>query len=286
MKINKIISYAGAMLIVTSCSNDPALSEWGSVALQVNATIDAEATTRLGTTATAFTEGNEITVFASEGSTVTGYTYTAAADGTFASTSGYVFNTEQTVQFFAYYPTVSSDEIAIDLTGEQSDALDQLYAESVTAHIAYPTVNFTFKHLMSKLTFVLKDGGGFSSFKDATVTLENVPLTTGTLYPKQRKLVNEAGQTPATITAVLTTEETTTAEVILFPAAEAQTFTLKITLGEISYTKELSLAPTAGINYAYEVTVTKQGLYIASPVITAWNDVLSNGELSLKVPTE
>jgi hypothetical protein len=32
------------------------------------------------------------------------------------------------------------------------------------------------------------------------------------------------------------------------------------------------------------VTVTKQGLYIASPTITAWNDVTSSGELSLKIP--
>jgi hypothetical protein len=293
MKINKIIAYAGAMLIATACSNDQTSNDWGNVALEVNATINAEATTRLGTTATAFAQGDKITVFASEGGTVTGYTYTAAGDGTFSSTNGYLFNTEEKVKFFAYYPAADSDEITLDLT-KQGDDLDLLFADEVTSQIALPTVNFVFDHLLSKLTFVLNDGGGFSSFKDATVTLKGFEFTQATCYLKENRIASDVDSSPRTIEAILTTEEssddegtvtsTSTAEAIIFPETDKQDFTLTISLNGIDYTKELSITPKSGTNYRYEVTVTKQGLYIASPTITAWNDVTSSGELSLKIP--
>jgi hypothetical protein len=160
--------------------------------------------------------------------------------------------------------------------------------------MALPTVNFTFKHVMSKLTFVLSDGGGFSSFKGATVTLEGISQTTGTFYPKQQLVVNEK-QDSGTITAIFKAEESSeneeespaagTAEVLLFPTTKKESFTLKITLGGNDYTKELSLTPSAGNNYRYEVTVTQQGLTISSPIITAWDNVIAKEDLSMTVPT-
>jgi hypothetical protein len=281
------------MLIATACSNDTASNDLEDVTLEVYASIETKASTRLGITTTEFAKDAQISVFASEGGDVTSYTYTAVGDGTFSSTNGYHFNSEEAVTFFAYYPAVSSDEVTMDLT-KQDDNLDLLVSQNTTALMALPTVNFTFKHVMSKLTFVLSDGGGFSSFKGATVTLEGISQTTGTFYPKQQLVVNEK-QDSGTITAIFKAEESSeneeespaagTAEVLLFPTTKKESFTLKITLGGNDYTKELSLTPSAGNNYRYEVTVTQQGLTISSPIITAWDNVIAKEDLSMTVPT-
>jgi hypothetical protein len=263
MKIKNIV-YAAAATLLAACSNESGINVSEPVALQVNATITNTAT-RLGYAGKSFVTGTEISLFA-DGST-TPLTYTAGEDGSsFSSTSGYLFNKEEMVKFTALYPTLETGGEAIPVnTATQSDNLDILFANG-KASIFAPELTLKFTHVMSKLTFTLVAGNGFTTqeLEDATVTLTGI-TTDGTFSTTTGTVT--AGSTTGNISAV---KQQTTAEAIVVP--QSATFTLKVTVNNMDYTKRLTASLAAGNNYSYPVTLNKESMTVGTVTIADWTD--------------
>jgi hypothetical protein len=254
------------------------------VALQVNATIE-NAATRTGFTGTSFAKGTEISLFA-DGST-TPLTYTAGADGnSFSSTPGYLFGSEQSVKFTAVYPAFEAGGEAITVsTATQSNDLDILFANG-KASIFAPELSLKFAHVMSKLTFTLTAGDGFTAqeLQDATVTLTGI--TTDATFSTTTGAVT-IGSTKGDVTAAKQQSAgigggaaTATAEAIVVP--QSATFTLKVTINNMDYTKKLTATLAAGNNYSYPVTLNKQSMTVGSVTIADWTDKEADDDVNMK----
>jgi hypothetical protein len=284
MKIKNIV-YAATATLLAACSSESEINVSEQVALQVNATIE-NAATRTGFTGTSFAKGTEISLFADGGTTP--LTYTAGDNGSsFSSTSEYLFNTEKTVKFSAIYPARSEGGEAIAIgTATQSDDLDILFA-SGKASIYAPELTLKFTHVMSKLTFTLTAGDGFTAqeLQDATVTLTGITTdatlstTTGTLTAGSTKGdVTAAKQQSAGIGGGAASP--VTAEAIVVP--QSATFTLKVTVSNMDYTKKLTATLAAGTNYSYPVTLNKESMTVGTVSIADWTDKEATDDVSMK----
>jgi hypothetical protein len=284
MKIKNIV-YAAAATLLAACSSESEINVSEQVALQVNATIE-NAATRTGFTGTSFAKGTEISLFADGGTTP--LTYTAGDNGSsFSSTSDYLFNTEKTVKFSAIYPARSEGGEAIAIgTATQSDDLDILFA-SGKASIYAPELTLKFTHVMSKLTFTITAGDGFTAqeLQGATVTLTGITTdatfstTTGTLTTGSTKGdVTAAKQQSAGIGGGAASP--VTAEAIVVP--QSATFTLKVTVNNMDYTKKLTATLAAGTNYSYPVTLNKESMTVGTVSITDWTDKEADDDVSMR----
>lgn len=294
MKTSTIL-YAAAAMMLAACSQT---DEWGTadpVTLQVSATI-SDATTRVGVAGTTFADGDVISLFDDDATSAVAYT--AGAAGQFAG--NYVFQTEGEVAFTACYPAVSDNsDVTLDLT-DQTDALDCLFAKGGKAAAAFPELALTFTHVMSKLTFRLSAGNGFAKadastdasaegeataagIADAEVHLVGLP-SSGTFSPATGivEALSAQDEIPAVTSASAAQDADLSVEALVLPQSEA-TFTLKVTIGEMDYTKRLTTPLAPGNNYIFPVTVNKRGLTVGDVSIATWDDEKVDANVTVSV---
>jgi hypothetical protein len=286
--------YAAAAMMMAACTNDSDVNAPAEVALQVNATISGTAT-RLGISGEKFAEGAAVSVFADGESTPK--TYTADADGNLSATAGYLLNDDKLTTFTACYPVLSAagEAIAVNTATSgrssqssaeptddsqaataQTDDLDILFAKGKASR-ALPEMALKFSHVMSKLTFSLTAGDGISASDLGKATLKLSGLVTDGTFSTTTGEV-KAGTTKGTINPAVSGAS---AEAIIVPQAEA-TILLTLTIGGMDYTKRFTLAPEAGNNYAYPVTVNANGFSLGTVSIKPWNDVEDDEDVRME----
>ncbi len=186
---------------------------------------------------------------------------------------------DDTYTFTAYYPyseTVNEENKSISATTEaanQSSNIDFLYASGATAIKANPSVNFTFKHCMSRLTLTFAKGDGLDDAAMSEYTLSGIKLS-GTFDTTTGTATATTEETASSLTMTATFGNTSS--VFLFPQ-ELSGITVRITIGGETYSATLKLpdeatALAAGKNYTYNITVTKVGLLIDKANITEWSE--------------
>lgn len=286
-------------MMLAACSQT---DEWGTadpVTLQVSATI-SDATTRVGVAGTSFAEGDVISLFADDATSAVAYTADAA--GQFAG--NYVFQTGGEVAFTACYPAVADNsDVTLDLT-DQTDDLDCLFAKGGKAAAAFPELALTFTHVMSKLTFRLSAGNGFAKadastdastdasaegettaagIADAEVHLVGLP-SSGTFSPATGTVeaLSAQDEIPAVTSVSAAKDADLSVEALVLPQSEA-TFTLKVTIGEMDYTKRLTTPLAPGCNYIFPVTVNKRGLTVGDVSIATWDDEKVDANVTVSV---
>ena len=196
---------------------------------------------------------------------------------------------DDTYTFTAYYPynsDITADAPTISATTEatnQSSSIDFLYADKTDARKANPSVDFTFKHCMSRLTLTFAKGDGLSDAIMDKYTLSGIKLS-GTFDTTTGTATATTGETASFLTMAATFGNTSS--VFLFPQ-EVSDITVSITIGGETYSATLKLpdeatALAAGKNYTYNITVTKVGLLIDKANITEWGESIG-GEASATI---
>lgn len=264
MKLKNILFAVAAITFAACSSENEEAPASGRVALTVNARIEG---TQTRVDSGGFESTDAIGVFSSDDAcqnvkyVPNGDVLKPAVDA-----DAYFFDqADEEVTFTAYYPYTDGASKSISVA--VADQTDWLVA-SGKASMVFPTLDLTFRHALSRLTFTLVDGGGFSTgFSDATVALEGL-YASGTLSLEDGSVTD-----PATGDISLTlSEDATTASSIVIPQTDAS-FTFKLTLNDNDYTKNLSLSELkAGYSYEYTVTVSKKGLSVADVSVKDWTE--------------
>lgn len=284
---NYILASAALMLALASCSDKEELYI-DPVAATVTGNITTELTRADGAT---WQSGDAIGISTATTDTKTQYSnmkYVTSDNGsTFTHDggmeSGIFFKDAKKVKFSAYYPFGGTEgntrgTITVD-TSDQSDQADYdfLYAESGEADHDSPNIQFTFAHVMTKLTLqvTIDETSGFT-----TSALKNVSYSLGGLKHKVEfntatgavGFASDAAAVSDWTLANGTTSSDGGAEIytmILGP----QTVTgleFKATIGGEEFFCTLTPGLAAGTSYTYNITVKKTGLAVSNCTITDW----------------
>ena len=225
------------------------------------------------------------------GITGAGYTnipYVTGGDGNFTPTSTTIYyNNAQNYTFSAYCPYKDDSELTDGRITATTDAgaqnaqaeMDFLFASGATGSTSSPTVKFTFRHSMSRVTLTFGAGSGvdFSGGKPESYTLGGLQLD-GTFDTATGVAAADAGAQSGEVPMALESGSLTSS-VILFPQT-ADALPLVVEYNGQEYKATLTVpdgALQAGKNYTWTVKVNNKGLDVGSATITAWNDK-SSGE--------
>lgn len=250
----------------------------GKYPMAFTAGVDGLAATR-ATTDNTWTGGEEVAV--QIGSEVK--KYTAATNNTLSAAEGvtpwYWQNTTETKTVSAWYPYSDTKPAANELK-VKADQSGNGYGQSDHLEAAEATVTFrspalTFKHRTAKVVVTLKGGNGVADVSSATVWFLN---QTGV----------ESGGTEITPKTV-TTDGTATYTALLIPQQMQKQKFIKVTVGGNDYfytpTGQNDANLMGGNQYAYDITVTKNGLTVTADGATAWNSS-STTDVTSKTPSQ
>lgn len=294
MKATTIILILAAGAIMASCSGDgaapvnttPVVANFSGNIKGTRATID---NTWGGTESIGVSGVSASTTY----SNVKYTTSDASGNFSYASGNQIFYQDNATVTFKAYYPyaatltgsdgtgtgtyickTSASPIKAADETTVPSD-IDYLYDGTSTGSQAHPSVGFTFAHEMSELTLKFVTGNGSLDVSNLTYTLTG-GYTSGTFDTSSGTAVGTG-----TSDLAITTSNTATSRLILFPSPDAtvMTLTLKVVISNVTYTAQLPIKTSAGAasamlkntNYTFNITVNASGLSVQSSSIGSWN---------------
>ena len=225
------------------------------------------------------------------GITGAGYTnipYVTGGDGNFTPTSTTIYyNDAQNYTFSAHCPYKDDSELTDGRITATTDAgaqkaqaeMDFLFASGATGSTSSPTVKFTFRHSMSRVTLTFGAGSGvdFSGGKPESYTLGGLQLD-GTFDTATGIAAADEGAQAGELSIELA-DGNLTSSVILFPQT-ADALPLVVEYNGQEYKATLTVpdgALQAGNNYTWTVKVNNKGLDVGSATITAWNDK-SSGE--------
>lgn len=260
MKIRNII-YALAAMTFAACSSE---SLETPAPLTINATIDGE-TTRAEVSS--FKVGDFIGVFAG-GETDVPFTTTDGVNFRISETShtAIYFKSEE-MEVKAYYPYNDDGSFS---TTDQDDVSDYLYAEG-TASIETGTADLEFQHLMSKLTFNISYGEGYSSSESLShysIEVSGIK-TTGTFTApgdvvatggEDGVMVQDCWESPATLLVI---------------PQDIKSFTLTVLIDRNSFSATVPVKGGKledGKNYIFTAKVDKEKLTVSSSsVIAGWD---------------
>ena len=283
------ILLAVAALSLTACNSEDKYID-DPVAAQISATIGEEVSTRARETN--WVEGDEIGV--TMGNIYANIKYTTEnADGNFTGLSMYFRNKQDKLTVSAYYPFTGTEGTAPGIietstgvdrqTKDEQPKFDFLYARVDDVSGSDPNVNLAFKHQMSKLTLVFKNGNdGTDVSKINSLRIEGLVLD-GTFN-------TATGECAAKNTSAAPIELTPTVEnnvelpyLILFPQT-VEKVTMKIRDNEEQeYSCELKFNDSrlvSGNHYVYTIVVKKTALVVEQYTITDWTktELSSEGE--------
>ena len=247
---------------------------------------------------------SEATKEGQEETTITKYTqpltYTIGEDGsTMNGTPQYFPTSGNGVNIYAVYPSGKKSGETFTIETDQSDdakykASDLMYgAPTGNATVARQksAVSINFKHLLSKVTVVLKSGAGSPSLDGAVVKLKGVkPSTTLTASITEGK-VSEASGEAKDITVMTAATGVLSGSAVIVPQTLGTGF-IEVTLknGGVLTSTGLSNGSTSlesvvletGKAYTYTITVNLTGLDVSSS-IADWGDgssVTGDAEMS------
>lgn len=239
----------------------------------------------------AFPNPSSIGVFSLDGGGAvanTQYDFTTAWAA--KTTPIYIMKTTATV--FAYYPFATTNPatptsaatipvtVANEATFIGTGQTDYMWTGSAAVTKASPTASLTFKHALSKVSFVINKGTNFVGTGSLTsVSLTKGGLTGGTMNVSTGAITGASAAITfsgtATINNALGTTVTCTG--LVAPVATIATTTLTLVIDGITYSGDLPVgtisAWAAGKNYKYTVTINAGSLSVGTPTITQWTDV-------------
>lgn len=301
MKTKNYFILAAAAFALASCSNDDEIVANGPVAAKVTASIDGPQTRAVGTT---WEANDQIGISCTTGSQTYSnvlYTVDNTTNGSFTNTTNPIyFQNLDEVTFSAYYPyaaTLTNGKIektiaADDQATAAQKQIDYMFATGAKASKANPEVKFIdgtpdarFKHSMSKLTFVFKQGSDTDLKNMTNFTVKGLKMA-GEFNTADGVAATTTTATAAdlTIAEVPGASDTYTRSLILFPQTLTDSkFNLELTLGGVVYKAELTLAAlAAGNEYTFNITVNKTAINVSQATIVGWNDGGSNnGEATM-----
>lgn len=281
--MKKVTLLAAVAILFTACNNEDNYID-DPVAAQISATISESPAARASDSS--WDEGDNI------GITMNGrylnFKYTTEdGDGKFVGRKMYFKNKQTPESLTAYYPYSGSEDetpAVIEATtgaerqtpGEQKQ-FDFLYAVKENVSGSEPNVNFLFSHMMSKLTFVLKNGNDGTDVSKITSCELNGLIMEGTFNPVTGACAATA-TTPAAPLNMTPTMENGNAvlSMILFPQTPAGEVTMKIADSEQQgYRCTLKFDGDrlqGGDHYVYTIIVKKTELVVEEYTIVPWTE--------------
>lgn len=302
MKKVTTLLLAALTLTLAACSNQKDVNtptKEGSNAMAFTANIENSLLRAAGTH---FANGDKVGVVPNE-TALKNLTYTYT-DGSFSGNPPYYFQNLNDVNFYAYYPYLSSLSTTgtLDITTQAADQKnydtgiannwqknDILYG-TFTGNARSATPSCTFKHIMSKVTLKFKAAGNgitnlsaLSSYSIAGLHLEGTfDVKTGKVTPKgstSTLTMNVTGQDKNELIAsplILIPQEITNNYLPLTVTYNSQSYTAKLLLPNSS--KELK----AGYHYTFTVTINNTRLSIGNATITDWESSSSDVNATLQ----
>ncbi|MDE7381479.1 MAG: fimbrillin family protein [Muribaculaceae bacterium] len=278
------ILFAAAALSLSACNSDDNYFD-ESVSVQINATIGESAQSRASDDM--WDKGDNIGVTMSDRYVNLKYV-TENGDGTFSGTTMYFQNKVESLTLTAYYPYSGTegqapDIIEVTTSGDRQTPAEQLkfdflYAVKENVSASNPNVNLSFSHMMSKLTFIFKNGNDGTDVSKITSYEIDGLILDGTFNPLSGVCAANSNSDDSPI--VITLAEGTVQHdkelppLIIFPQNIGnKTVKMKIHDSENQdYICELKFGDNgivSGNNYKFTITVKKTGLSIHT-AITDW----------------
>ncbi len=277
-----LLTSAVVLALLNGCNNDYDGRDIVGSKLVVLASID-QVKTRVSDTEWAVNDAIGVSDNLSTNPNVNIKYVAGSTTGNFTSTTGIYILGSEPVTYTAYYPYngvegTSGGEIdfsIVDGSGKYvgSSVVDFMFAQGASASRENPQVNFTFKHMMSKLKLDFKDSGAATTKADSPIsyTLRGV-----TVDGKFNTV--DGSVTPGTTKGNVTVETTlgTASSVILPPASDEnqEEIQLVITVGDKIYSGTFKPALDASQEYQYSIDLSKtesgEKLQIDSPTIDGW----------------
>lgn len=264
-------------MFFAACSSNEKDEPTSQVPLSIDATLSS-ATTR-GEAVTSFAADSQLGVYMGDYknclfTTSDGTTFTPA---TSTSASNIIYFDSETEEVEAYYPYSEETSVALDATSD--DGLpDLLYAKG-TGRLATGKAKLQFDHLLSRITFQLTLGDGFSAALSYKLTLSGL-VAQGTFNaPSEVTLSNES--TASDITAEgsfysTAAAITSTCSLMVLPQTPSGDVTLTCQFDEngpeFTATVPLTAALDAGNNYVFSAKIDKNGLTVTGSGVTEWEN--------------
>ncbi|MDE6287325.1 MAG: fimbrillin family protein [Muribaculaceae bacterium] len=283
--MKKIFLFAAATFALTACNNDNYVDE--PVVAQVTASIENSAESR--TSNNRWSAGDKIGITMGDKYVNMEYT-TVAGNGTFTGATMYFNNKTDKVKFSAYYPFtgtsgVSPEPVTFSTTADkqteaQQAAFDFLYATVSDVTGANPHVQFSFAHMMSKITLIFMNGNGADVSKIESYSIEGLALEgtfntqSGVCAVNEDATAKTISMTPGNVqnnvalTSLIVFPQTTNGVKLKISDSEGQNYECKLNF------EGNRLA--SGNNYQFTVTVNKSGLTVNESSITDWNTKPTN----------
>lgn len=295
-----LLTSAVVLALLSGCNNDYDGRDIAGSKLVVSASID-QVKTRVSDTGIEWMIDDAIGVSDNLSNPNVNIKYVAGSTaGSFASTTGIYILGNDDVTYTAYYPYAGNEGASAkvqnfkitDAEGKYVGhaAIDFMYATG-TASRSNPNVNFTFKHMMSKLSLGITDSGAAATKAETPIsyTLKNV-IVDGTFNTETGEVKSGSTKGNVTVDATLGTASS----IILPPLSQEvgtpgeggeETIELVIRVGDKIYAGNLAPALDGSQEYQYSIDLSQttegSNLKIDSPTIEGWtpND---KGDLVVK----
>lgn len=284
--MKKYYILAVAAIALAACNNDDNYID-EPVAAQITATIGRSVVSRVSDTSWA--DGDKIGITTGAGKYVNVlYQYNADEGGKFTGNQIYFKNKREPEDFYAYYPytgtegavpeePIEASTDASNQTPENLPGIDFLYAEVKGAVAAdNPTVDFSFDHKMSRITFTFINGNNGANVSLMTSYKIEGLVMAGTFNPKSGVcLASDAAPVDLKMDVSGVQSGVAVNSLILFPQSVAEKeVMLRVSDSEGGkYFCELSfendrLEP--GNHYQYTIIVNKTEMIVGKSSITPW----------------
>lgn len=281
--MNKLVTFrhlavAGfACLLATSCSDvtddDTTLPD-GKYPMTFTAAVDELTTTRATTDNNSrWTGGEQVNIQVNN----TSKTYTATSDGALTSTDGFYWQDKNSINVKAWYPVnFNLANITRQNDGNNYAQLDFLYAPQSSVPFN-TTASLTFGHRMAKVSATLKAGSGLTDSELNGATVKFYGYTTATVDCAAGTITGLAAN--GWITAYHPSGNSYAALVI--PQQMQHQKFIRVTVGTGDAARDYFYTPTgeddanlkAGNQYAYTITVHKNGMVVSADGWESMGDV-------------
>lgn len=306
--MNRLLTLAAVAMTLAACNSE---IDDLNVEIRLKSGLDVQQTdTRAAADiqSTQFDSGEKIDVYISENTTGTAtttygtdgqplvYTTTDALGNMSTTTQQYFPTSGNGVNIYAVYPSGKKSGETFTIETDQSDdakykASDLMYGapkSNATVARQKSAVSINFKHLLSKVTVVLKSGAGSPSLDGAVVKLKGVKLSTTLAASISGGSVSEASDAQTKdITVMKATTNALSGSAVIVPQTLSTSF-IEVTLknGGVLTSTGLKTSGSTDLNevkletgkaYTYTITVNLTGLDVTSS-IADWDS--TSGEVT------
>lgn len=291
-------------MALTACSNEEESLGGAPVAVQVDAEICPNVTSRASDTSWAVNDMIGITATSAGKTNAVNVPY-AYSESHFTAEHPIYFKDNEPVSFSAYYPYTETDKMESGkIAGNTSDQskqadFDYLFASGATASRTSPQVSFkgdnSFRHCMSRLTLTFKAGLGVTDLTGFTEYSLGGLVMDGTFDTADGTAAASSSAAPSdlkvTVPNVAAGVDVYLSEVILYPqTVQGNTIALSVVMNGITYTADLVLPSVtnnrlaAGYSINYTVFINNNKLEVNSGEIADWTDVPTGSGTANIVP--